>query len=131
MITLKLPWPPTANTYYRRVGNRTLISRKGRAYRKLVAQLALAQRWPSLGEERLGVELFAYLPDRRRRDLDNLQKCLLDALQHAGLYDDDGQIDRLTIVRHKPDGQGRIVACVGILADAAQSDACERVEVGG
>jgi len=38
-------------------------------------------------------------PDRRRRDLDNAMKALLDSLEHAGVYDDDSQIDDLRIVR--------------------------------
>ena len=36
-------------------------------------------------------------PHRRRRDIDNVQKALLDALQHGGAYEDDGQIVRLSI----------------------------------
>ena len=31
-------------------------------------------------------------PDNRRRDLDNTQKALLDAMQHGGAYEDDSQI---------------------------------------
>ena len=37
--------------------------------------------------------LYFVPPDRRRRDLDNLYKCLFDALGHAGVYEDDSQID--------------------------------------
>ena len=33
-----------------------------------------------------------YPPDRRRRDLDNLQKSLWDAIQYGGGYRDDSQI---------------------------------------
>lgn len=38
-------------------------------------------------------------PDRRRRDLDNALKGTLDALEKAGVYNDDGQIDKLSIER--------------------------------
>jgi crossover junction endodeoxyribonuclease RusA len=41
----------------------------------------------------------AWLPDRRRRDLDNLLKAVQDALAHAGVYDDDSQIVDLRIRR--------------------------------
>jgi crossover junction endodeoxyribonuclease RusA len=41
----------------------------------------------------------AFPPDRRRRDLDNIQKPVLDALQHAGVYEDDSQIDLLVTRR--------------------------------
>lgn len=32
MTGIVLPWPPSNNTYYRRVGAKTLISAKGRDY---------------------------------------------------------------------------------------------------
>lgn len=49
--------------------------------------------------------LLVCVPDKRKRDLDNVAKATLDALQHAGLYDDDSQIDELRIVRgNKVDG---------------------------
>ena len=40
------------------------------------------------------IDLFP--PDRRRRDVDNVQKALLDALAHGGAYHDDSQIARFT-----------------------------------
>ena len=48
---------------------------------------------------RLRVEVVAHAPDHRRRDLDNLHKATLDALEHAAVYADDGQIDDLRIRR--------------------------------
>ena len=50
-------------------------------------------------EDRLIVTIEAYPPDKRKRDLDNILKSLLDALQHAGMYPDDSQIDVLSIAR--------------------------------
>lgn len=46
-------------------------------------------------------------PDRRRRDLDNCLKSLLDALQHGGAYYDDSQIVDLSIKKREvvPDGK--------------------------
>ncbi len=45
---------------------------------------------------RLAVEVEVFPPDNRRRDVDNVIKALLDALQHGGAYLDDSQIVRLT-----------------------------------
>lgn len=42
-------------------------------------------------------------PDRRKRDLDNLLKSLLDGLEGAGVFKDDAQIDDLQIVRRPSD----------------------------
>lgn len=92
-VSFELPWPPSVNRYYRHVGPRVLISRAGRQYRTMCVS-RLAGRFPrSSGQLRLSVEF--YPPDNRRRDLDNLLKCLQDSLQCAGLYEDDSQIKEL------------------------------------
>ena len=39
-------------------------------------------------------------PDKRRRDIENTAKCLLDSLTHAGLWLDDYQISALHMIRH-------------------------------
>lgn len=93
-----LPFPPTVNTYWRNVNGRTLLSAKGRAYRDSVAW-AVAGKGARYGSQRISVEVIAYMPDARRRDLDNLFKGVLDGLAHAGVYDDDSQIDKLSIWR--------------------------------
>ncbi|HAC91237.1 MAG TPA: hypothetical protein DCF63_11500 [Planctomycetaceae bacterium] len=48
-------------------------------------------------------------PDRRRRDIDNVQKALLDALQHGGAYLDDSQIVRLSIEKGLPVEGGKTI----------------------
>ena len=100
-MTFYLQWPPSINHYWRRVGNKTILSKEGRDYRTKVANDVrfagfIASR---LMPGRLSVEIVAYTPDRRRRDLDNLLKAILDCLQHAGVYKDDSQVDRLLIER--------------------------------
>jgi len=50
----------------------------------------------------------AFPPDRRCRDLDNLQKPVLDALEHAGVYEDDSQIDLLVTRRREVVQNGRL-----------------------
>jgi crossover junction endodeoxyribonuclease RusA len=108
MITL--PWPPSINHYWRHVGPRTLISREGRAFRANVCALlagGCGPRKPPAGG-RIALAMDAFPPDRRRRDLDNLQKSTLDALQHAGLYEDDSQIDLLVTQRRDVVPGGRL-----------------------
>jgi len=99
MTELDLPFPPSVNHYYRRVGSKTLVSREGRAFRSRVCSIlaALGLR-PLRGP--LALEIDVYPPDNRRRDIDNVQKALLDALQHGGAYRDDSHIIRLTIEKH-------------------------------
>lgn len=109
MIELELPYPPSVNHYWRRVGARTLISRGGRAFRQAVCSILAAHGIRPLAGP-LEMVIDVYPPDRRRRDLDNLQKALLDALAHGGAYHDDSQIDRLTVQRRgvAPDGMVRV-----------------------
>lgn len=101
MIRLVLPFPPSVNTYWRSVpGRGVLISKKGRQYREEVKGAVSLQydRSPML-EGRLSVDISVNPPDRRRRDLDNMLKASLDAMQYAGMYLDDEQIDDLRISR--------------------------------
>lgn len=100
-LTFELPWPPSINHYWRRVGFRTLISREGRRFRQRVLAILAARRVEPL-QGPLAVEVEVYPPDSRRRDIDNVQKALLDALQHGGAYLDDSQVVRLAIVKREP-----------------------------
>lgn len=107
MIELELPYPPSVNHYWRRVGARTLISRGGRAFRKAVcAILAAGGVRPLTGP--LAVEVAVFPPDKRRRDIDNVQKALLDALAHGGAYQDDSQVARLTVERQHVVAGGKV-----------------------
>ncbi len=119
--TLILPWPPSLNHYYRHVGAKVLISAEGRRYRNAVALAAMTSGWQrdhGTIVDRLAVTIRAYVPDRRRRDVDNLLKSVLDALTHARVWADDSQIDVLTIERREMVDGGSIAvviatACAG------------------
>lgn len=96
MIEITLPWPPSVNTYWRTFRGRMIISAKGREYRTAVAHLLANQQiLQFVGEVK--VEIVAFRPDRRKRDLDNLLKAPLDAMTHANLWIDDSQISDLRI----------------------------------
>ena len=97
MIEITLPWPPTVNTYWRSFNGRVLISAKGREYRKAVADQVLIQRAAKHIDYAVKVEIKCYRPDRRRRDLDNLLKALLDSMTHAGVMEDDALIEDLRV----------------------------------
>lgn len=99
-VQLELPWPPSVNHYWRHQNGRHHISAEGRSYRQIVAVTArLKAQIDAPLEGRLSAMITAWPPDRRRRDLDNVLKALLDALEHAKIYHDDSQIDHLTIER--------------------------------
>lgn len=102
-----LPYPPSVNHLWRMVGSRMLISREGRQYRDRVLGALIEQGVslvPMTG--RLSVFIKATMPDRRKRDIDNVVKAVLDSVGKAGVYEDDCQIDRLVIERGEVDGEG-------------------------
>lgn len=105
MITLALPYPPSVNRYWRHVDGRTLISKAGRQYREAVSINARSAHVETLSG-RLAVSVLLTMPDRRRRDIDNTLKALLDALEHARVYEDDSQIDRLLVERGDVEAPG-------------------------
>ncbi len=107
-MNLSLPWPPTANTYWRRKGSQYFISRKGIDYRKEVIIRVAREPFKFNKTDRLRMTIEAFPPDRRRRDLDNICKALLDSLQWANVYDDDSQIDEL-IIRRMPVIGGKVI----------------------
>lgn len=112
-MKLTLPYPPSINHYYRHVGAKVLISKAGRVYREHVALECIAQGAKRI-DGRLRVLVQTHASDRKRRDLDNTLKSLLDALQHAGVYDDDGNIDSLHIERGEVDpANPRVLVVIG------------------
>ena len=94
---------------YRVFNNRSILSQKGREYRAAGLVALLTQkppRWPA--EARLSVSLEVCAPTRRRLDLDNYGKGVLDLLTHGGVYADDSQIDELLIRRGPVVAGGRV-----------------------
>ncbi len=111
-MKFELPYPPSINHYWRHFRGRMVVSREGRTFRASVQALLApgnghGPRKPPSGG-RIALCMDAFPPDRRRRDLDNLQKASLDALEHAGAYEDDSQIDLLVTRRREVVPGGRI-----------------------
>lgn len=96
---LKLPWPPSVNSYWRRRGSQYYISKKGQQYRKEVTQIIQNTNLDIQTESRLRIKVIAAVPDSRRRDLDNILKSLLDSLIHARFALDDEQFDDIRVIR--------------------------------
>ena len=70
------------NHYWRYYNSRVLVSRQGRQYRESVKSHCLKIKTPLPGP--IKAQLIVFPPDHRRRDLDNLNKAILDALQAGG-----------------------------------------------
>jgi len=113
-----LPYPPTANTYYRHVGQKTLLSADGRDYKRHAGSAAyLYGVRPLTGD--LAVRLVLYRP-AKRGDVDNRIKPTLDALNGIAWFD-DAQIVELHVYRREDKDAPRVDVAVWQVADAAAS----------
>ena len=94
-----LPFPPTINSYYSKTQRGVYISERGRKFRDQVKDCVF-QQLPNVNiTEEVLVELVFYMPDKRRRDIDNYVKPTLDSLTEAGLWTDDVLVDQLMVYR--------------------------------
>ena len=115
MLFLTLPFPPSMNTYWRNFRGRTILSPKGREFKAAVADYVVEYRVPKLGDSKLRISMVLFPRDKRKIDIDNRIKCVLDALQDAGVFNDDFQVDELSIVRGKPIKGGAIRVLIEVL----------------
>jgi len=100
MIEFYIPYPPSINNYYVRTKYGTMIGKAGKDYRARVIESIQEQLGPfNVLCGRLSISMVLFPPDNRKRDLDNTQKALLDAITHAGVYKDDSQLDQLYLYR--------------------------------
>ena len=123
ILELELPYPPSVNRYYGHGRGRVYVRKAGREYRESARQ-ALLEQAPhhEVISEHCHLVVSLLPRDRRRRDVDNCLKCLLDALTSAGVYADDSLVTGLQIYRERewdaaqegmvdgvdPAGEGRI-----------------------
>jgi crossover junction endodeoxyribonuclease RusA len=117
MIRLHLPFPPTVNTLYGNGGvNRG--RHKTKAYEdwiKLASTVIKESHRQHLGPYSLSICLEA--PDKRGRDLGNLEKAVSDLLVIHGVVKDDRYCQRLTMTW----GTGLPAPCV-VLIQTAEED---------
>ena len=99
-MTFDIPGKPQPKQRARKGANgRWYTPVKTQKYERLVAAYAVVARprgWRM--DARYTVTIHVFAPDKRRRDLDNVAKSILDGLNGV-LWDDDAQVDGLTVVR--------------------------------
>jgi len=137
MISLILPYPISANRYWRPVpiGKHVTIvpTTEAKQYRKTVAQLCQAQGIVKAIPGRVAVtlKLYPHRPldwkTRQRKhgadwddtvqciDLTNAEKVLLDALNGVA-FEDDKRIWRYSAERMEPDGEARVILTIAPIA---------------
>jgi crossover junction endodeoxyribonuclease RusA len=104
-MKIVLPYPPSANRYWRSYRDKVVRSDEAIAYWKEVDYLCReADLTPCDGE--LVINLDLYRP-RKRGDLDNHIKVVLDALQ-SWAYTNDDQVVEIHAYRHDDKDNPRV-----------------------
>jgi crossover junction endodeoxyribonuclease RusA len=95
MIRIELPYPPTTNNLFINAGKRRVKSQPYKAWFELASiSIKDAHR------QRIGaysISICCRRPDKRRRDIANLEKAVSDLLVQHGVVQDDSLCERLTM----------------------------------
>jgi crossover junction endodeoxyribonuclease RusA len=98
-LKFRTPWPPSVNNYWKLARGRFYINKPGIAYRETVRDIVFGLNLDRQMTGRLSLAAELHAPDNRRRDIDNVLKAMLDAIQKSDLIDDDNQFDELIVQR--------------------------------
>jgi crossover junction endodeoxyribonuclease RusA len=111
VIKLTLPFPPSINHAYGYAGKRKYLKKEGHAFRLATTEAAIEAQAKISG--RLAIFIALYPPTKRKFDIDNRIKAVQDALQLAGVFLDDEQIDTIICVRRNviKGGMCKVVLC--------------------
>ena len=112
---LVLPFPPSVNTYWRNFRGRMVLSQKGRDYKQAIAEYVSENNVPKYGEQKLKITMILQPRDKRKMDIDNRIKCVLDSLQDAGVFDDDFHVDELHVMRGEQVKGGKLLLTIEVI----------------
>lgn len=86
----------------------TFIKERGKVYREALAWQLVRQRG-KFGSADVVIELELHPPTAFKPDVGNFNKALFDAIEHAGVIDNDRQIAQLLETRCAPTPRGSVV----------------------
>jgi len=126
-INLSLPYPPSVNHYWQHKAVRSrqtrrwtvikFLSSRAKSFRKEVEARVYEQLGiPPKLSDRLAIIVHQHYGPRDEQhehsgpaqDIDNCLKSLFDAMEHAGVYRNDSQIDELLVVKKRRAAIGRV-----------------------
>ena len=121
-VLLELPFPPSMNTYWRNFRGRTVLSKAGRQFKTDVQEYIINNNIPKFGDKKLKVTMILRPRDKRKVDIDNRIKAVLDSLEEAGVFDDDFQIDHIEMIRGEPIKGGLIRVLIEEIPNSHQAN---------
>ena len=96
-VTVSLPFPLGVNNLYLNLpGRGRVLSPKYRAW-QTETQWMLIEQGPSRIAGPFHASILVSRPDKRKRDIDGLVKCCLDAIVKAGIVEDDSLAESVSI----------------------------------
>lgn len=104
-VSITLPYPPSANRYWRSYRGRVVKSEEARAYQQEAGWIAKASGFQCTSGD-VAVTLRVYRP-QRRGDLDNTLKVMLDSLNGI-IYEDDDQVSVIHAERYEDKKNPRV-----------------------
>ena len=117
-VQFVLPWPPSVNDYWRVRPNSKgvfYLTKRANQFRDDVWALCIG--CPKFGDSPIELAIRLYPPTLQRRDADNFQKAIWDALENAKVFDDDCQVQRFTVEKCRVIKGGCVVVQVRIFDD--------------
>ena len=104
MTSFWIPWPPTSNTMFGLKGHHRFVSKTYADWKDAAGEHLMQQR-PEKIEGPVWISLRLKAPTKRKWDIDNRVKPILDLLvTHQIIEDDNSSIVRRIDVRAEDDG---------------------------
>lgn len=122
-LEFTIPYPPSVNKYWKPrqptsySSKRFYVNPKVIKFKHEVALIKIIHKIQKIPKEKLLLELQIYPPDKRKRDTDNLGKAICDALQDAGIFDDDFQVEILLMQRNEVLKPGKVDVKISLAKD--------------
>lgn len=95
-VTFNLPFPPSVNSMWRSKGSNWYSTPKYKAWQKEAFAEIKYQKVPKV-KPPYSITIAAGRPDKRKRDIGNLEKGVSDILQTAGIITNDCDTEHLEI----------------------------------
>jgi crossover junction endodeoxyribonuclease RusA len=105
-VTLPYPHYISVNECWKKNRKRVYLNALVKVYRHEVHYLCFNKK--KFGKDEVKIIIKMYPPDNRIRNIDNILKVVFDALEHAGVVDNDNQFTRMYLARQPKVKDGKL-----------------------